>query len=78
MKQNMGYSDRVIRLLVAIGIAGLYFTGTISGTTAMVLGIIAIVLLLTSLVGVCPAYLPFRLSTRRSARHAGQKSSHAH
>ncbi|MDT8385595.1 MAG: DUF2892 domain-containing protein [Gammaproteobacteria bacterium] len=77
MKQNMGYSDRVIRLLVAIGIAGLYFTGTISGTTALVLSIIAIVLLLTSLVGVCPAYLPFKLSTRRP-RHAGQKSSHAH
>ena len=63
MVQNMGKTDRVIRILVAIVIAALYFTGTISGITAIVLGIIAVAFFITSLVGVCPAYFPFKLST---------------
>jgi len=63
MKKNMGVLDRTIRVIVAVVIAALYFTGQISGTLAIVLGIIAVIFLLTSLVGTCPAYLPFGLST---------------
>jgi hypothetical protein len=63
MAQNMGTVDRAIRILVAIGIAALYFTDRIGGTLAIVLGVIAVVFLVTSLVGRCPAYLPLGLST---------------
>ncbi|MFZ1908312.1 MAG: DUF2892 domain-containing protein [Burkholderiales bacterium] len=63
MKKNMGTLDRTIRIIVAIVIAALYYTGQISGTLAIVLGIVALVFVLTSLVGTCPAYLPFGLST---------------
>jgi hypothetical protein len=63
MKQNMGTADRVIRTLVAIVIAVLYFTGVIGGTLALILGILAVIFLLTSLVSWCPAYLPFGIST---------------
>jgi len=62
---NMGTADRVIRTLLAIAVAVLYFTDTISGALAIVLGIVAIAFLLTSLVGWCPGYLPFGLSTRK-------------
>jgi hypothetical protein len=65
MKKNMGAVDRVIRTLAAITVAVLYFTGRISGTVAIVLGIFAVAFVLTSFVGWCPAYLPFGLSTRR-------------
>ena len=65
MKKNMGTADRVVRTLVAIGIGVLYFTGRISGTVAIVLGIFAIVFLLTSFVGRCPGYVPLGLSTRK-------------
>lgn len=65
MKQNMGTLDRLIRTIVAIGIGVLYFTGRISGTLAIILGIFAIVFLLTSFVGWCPAYIPLGLSTRK-------------
>lgn len=65
MKQNMGTVDRAIRTLIAIGIAVLYFTGRISGTLAIILGIVAIAFLVTSFVGWCPSYLPFGLSTRK-------------
>ncbi len=64
MTKNMGNLDRAFRLIVvwAIGIA--YLMGALSGTLAIVLGVVAAAFLLTSLVGTCPAYLPFRLSTR--------------
>jgi hypothetical protein len=65
MLTNMGKTDRVIRVLVAILIAALYYTGTISGTTAIVLGIIAIAFVVTGLIGFCPAYFPFKISTRQ-------------
>ena len=65
MMKNMGTADRGIRTLVALAIAVLYFTGTISGTLAIVLGLFAIALILSSLVGWCPSYVPFGLSTRK-------------
>jgi hypothetical protein len=67
MTQNMGTADRVIRTLIAIGIGVLYFSGRISGTLAIVLGIVAVLFLLTSLVSRCPGYVPFGLSTRGKA-----------
>lgn len=63
MKKNMGTTDRAIRVLVAIIIAVLYFTNVISGTLAIVLGIIAAVFLLTSFIGFCPLYLPLGINT---------------
>jgi len=65
MKKNMGTVDRIVRTAVVVVIAVLYFTGQISGTLATVLGVIAIVFLLTSLLGSCPLYLPFGISTRK-------------
>jgi hypothetical protein len=66
MKLNMGPIDRLIRLAIAAIIAVLYFTGQITGTVAIVLGIVAIVFLATSLTGWCPGYLPFGISTRKA------------
>lgn len=66
MKKNMGTVDRVVRILIAVVIAVLYFTDQITGTAAIILGIIAVVFLLTSLMGSCPAYLPFGLSTKKA------------
>ena len=67
MKANMGIVDRVIRVLLVALVAVLYFTGVISGVLAIVLGVLAVVFLLTSIVGVCPLYLPFGISTKRKA-----------
>jgi hypothetical protein len=47
-------------------IAVLYFTGQITGTVAIVLGIVGIVFLVTSIIGWCPGYVPFRISTRKA------------
>lgn len=63
MKKNMGMADRLIRTLIAVVIAVLYFTGKISGVLGIILGIFAIIFLLTSAIGWCPLYLPLKFST---------------
>ena len=65
MKKNMGTVDRVVRLILAGAVPVLYLTGAISGTVAIILGALAVVWVVTSLLGFCPLYLPFRLSTRK-------------
>ncbi|NBC15879.1 MAG: DUF2892 domain-containing protein [Bacteroidetes bacterium] len=65
MTKNMGTIDRAIRTIIAITIGVLYFTGQISGLAAIILGALAVIFLLTSLVGSCPLYLPFGLSTQK-------------
>jgi hypothetical protein len=67
MKPNMGTIDRVVRVLVAVVIAVLYFTEQITGTAAIILGALAAIFILTSLMSFCPLYLPFGLSTRGKA-----------
>lgn len=68
MKQNMGSADRIIRLVVVAIIAVLYFAGQLTGTAAIILGIIAIAFFVTSLIGWCPSYLPFGISTKKDDR----------
>ncbi len=70
MTKNMGTADRVIRILIALAVAALYFTGKISGTVALVLGLVAVAFIVTSLVGWCPSYLPFGISTRKPSSGA--------
>lgn len=59
----MGNTDRMIRLLVAVVIAVLYFTNTITGTLGMVLLVLGGVFLLTSLISFCPLYTLVGLNT---------------
>jgi len=65
MKKNMGPADRIIRISVAVIIAILYFEGLISGTTALILGVVAVIFLLTSFISFCPLYTIFGLSTHK-------------
>ena len=67
MKKNMGLLDRIIRVSLVVLIAVLYFTNVISGTWAIILGVVAVVFLLTSLIGVCPLYMPFGISTKKES-----------
>lgn len=65
MEKNMGFLDRTLRILLAASIAILYFMDKISGIAATVLGIFAIIFVLTSFVGFCPLYAPFHLKTTK-------------
>lgn len=65
MVKNMGTVDRVVRIVLAVVVAILYFAGAISGTAAIILGVLALIFVATSFVGFCPLYLPFKFSTRK-------------
>jgi len=67
MKHNLGILDRIVRVGLVALVAVLYFTHQLSPVAAIILGVLAVVFLVTSVVGVCPLYLPFGLSTKRRA-----------
>jgi hypothetical protein len=73
MKKNMGSADRIIRIILAAVIAILYFTDVVTGTLGIVLLVLAVVFVLTSLVGFCPLYLPFGISTCSSSKKEVEK-----
>lgn len=63
MKKNMGNADRIVRFVIAIIIGILYWQEIISGTLAIILGIISVIFIVTSFVRFCPLYAIIGLNT---------------
>lgn len=59
----MGTIDKVIRVIIAVILAVLYFANIVTGTIGIVLLALAAIFVLTSIISFCPLYLPFGLST---------------
>ncbi|MHB0896734.1 MAG: YgaP family membrane protein [Spirochaetales bacterium] len=67
MVKNMGKEDKVIRIVLALVIGLLILTGQLVGWGAVILGILAVVFIGTSVVGTCPIYIPFNISTLKKS-----------
>ena len=65
MKQNMGKTDRVLRTVLAVIVLVLYFSDQLTDLAAIVLGIFALVFLVTSVLGFCPLYVPLGISSKK-------------
>jgi hypothetical protein len=63
MKKNMGSTDKIIRLIVAVIIVALYLSGTITGTLGVVLLVLGAVFLVTSFISFCPLYTLVGINT---------------
>ena len=63
MKKNMGLIDRSVRAILALLFIVLIIAKALTGTLAVILGIVAVVFLLTAVVSFCPLYVPVKLST---------------
>lgn len=63
MKKNIGNVDKTIRLIIALTIAVLFFADVINGTLAIVLGIVAVAMVITSLVNFCGLYTLLGINT---------------
>jgi hypothetical protein len=63
MKTNVGNIDKAVRIVLAVVFAALYFTGTVTGTIGIILLVLGGVFVATSLVGFCPLYSIFGMST---------------
>ena len=68
MKKNMGTIDKAIRILIAVVVAILFFTGVIAGTLGIVLLVFAGVFVLTSLISFCPLYGPLGINTAKDKK----------
>jgi len=69
MKKNMGMIDRVLRAILAIVVGVLYLTDKITGLAAVILGIFAVIFLVTAYTGVCPLYSWIGISTLKHDKH---------
>lgn len=65
MKKNMGPLDRAVRVIIAVAIGVLYYTGGITGTLGFVLLAVALIFLVTSLANYCPLYVVLGINTCR-------------
>lgn len=63
MKKNVGTIDKVIRLLLALTVGVLYFTGVITGTLAIILGLVALMFVVTSFMSFCGLYTLLGVNT---------------
>ena len=68
MKKTVGKADALVRYFIALFIGILYFSGYIAGVLSVVLGIIAVLFIITGITGYCPAYSMFGISTKTTAR----------
>jgi hypothetical protein len=66
MKSNESSMDRIIRVVVGIVLAALYFLNVLSGTMGIVLLVVGIILVLTGIVGFCPLYALLKIKTNKS------------
>jgi hypothetical protein len=56
MTRNVGPEDRVVRIVVAIGLAVIIYAGVLEGIAAIIVGIVAAYLLLSGLFARCLVY----------------------
>ena len=65
MKKNMGGTDRIVRIIIAVVVGVLYQQKMIEGTLGYVLLAVAGVFLLTSFINFCPLYSVFGIKTNK-------------
>ena len=65
MKKNMNTVDRGIRIALSLAAGVLIALGVITGPLEIVIGVFAVVFLITSFFAVCPIYTILGISTRR-------------
>jgi hypothetical protein len=65
MKKNVGSADKIIRLLLAAILIILFVFNVVSGILGYVLLALAAVFIITSLLGYCPLWDIFGVSTNK-------------
>lgn len=63
MKTNVGNTDKLIRIILAIVLGTLYLTNTVSGVVGLAVLIVAVILIATSIISFCPIYPLFGINT---------------
>jgi len=65
MKANIGSTDKLIRLGLAIVLIVLFYLETLTGTFGIIALVVALILTITSLINFCPLYSLFKINTAK-------------
>ena len=65
---NKSPADRIIRIVVGLGLAALAITGAVTAPVLYLVWAIAAIALVTGIVGFCPLYALFHVGTKRAAQ----------
>ncbi len=68
MSCNVGNMDRIIRAVLGVVLLAAWIFGWLSGATAIILGIVGVVLLATAALKFCPLYRLFGASTCQTTK----------
>ena len=68
MKTNESTADRIVRIVLGVILAALAITGVATGALATIAWVVAAIALVTGVVGFCPLYAIFRVSTKAATR----------
>lgn len=63
MRTNVGSTDKLIRIILAIVLGTLYLTNTVSSVIGLAVLIVAVILIATSVISFCPIYPLFGINT---------------
>jgi len=63
MKKNVGTLDRIMRLVLAVVFAYLYFGGVVEGTAGLVLLVLGVVFAANASLSFCPIYTLVGINT---------------
>lgn len=64
----MSTTDGIVRIIVALVIAGMWYANIISGVLLIVLAVIAAIFIITGFMNFCPLYAAFGLRTRQKEK----------
>jgi len=65
MKKNVGNTDKLIRLIIAVILFFLVYTGRFAGNMEYVALVVALIAAVTSLLNYCPLYQIFGINTNK-------------
>lgn len=66
MNKNIGSADRIIRLVVAVVLIGLFAANVVSGTVGYIVLVVAAIAAITALVNFCPLYAILGMGTHKA------------
>ena len=66
LKVNQANWDRVVRVVLGTVLLYLGLAGVVAGGWGIVLDVLGVILVVTGLVGFCPLYAIFKLSTKKA------------
>lgn len=65
MKKNIGKTDKMIRIVLAIALVAVDYFNVLKWEYSWILSVLGIVLVGSTLISFCPLYLPFGINTRK-------------